>query len=105
MCGERVVFLDSSVLGYVPVLNERRAGHRQGVCEDAQLVIPSEGMTLPCKLTNISEGGAGIECDAIPRPATRIVLVMADGRALEGLTAWYRDGQLGLRFLAATDSV
>ena len=100
MCGERVVFLDSSILGYVPVMNERRAGLRRGVGEDAQLVIPCEQLALPCRVTNISEGGAGIRCDAIPPPATRIMLVMGDGRAFEGVTAWYHDGHLGLRFLA-----
>lgn len=97
------MFLDSSVLGYVPVINERRAGLRRGVGEDAQLVIPREQLALPCRVTNISEGGAGIQCDAIPPPATRIMLVMRDGRAFEGVTAWYHDGQLGLRFLNGAD--
>ena len=97
------MFLDSSVLGYVPVMNERRGGLRRCVAEDAQLIIPCEQLALPCRVINISEGGAGIQCDAIPPPATRIMLVMADGRAFEGVTAWYHDGQLGLRFLNGAD--
>ena len=95
------MFLDSSILGYVPALNERRSRRRRGMAEDASLVIPSENMTLPCRLMNISEGGAGIMCDAIPRAATKVVLVMRDGRSFEAVTAWYAKGQLGLRFTDA----
>ena len=95
------MFLDSSILGYVPALNERRSRRRRSVVEDALLVIPSENMTLHCRVMNISEGGAGIECDAIPRAATKVTLVMRDGRCFEAVTAWYGKGQLGLRFTDA----
>ena len=97
------MFLDSSILGYVPVFNERRSAHRRGVAEDAILIIPSEDMTLPCRVMNISEGGAGIRCDVIPRVQTKVVLVTRDGRRLEAVTVWYRKGQLGLSFTSATD--
>ena len=96
------MFLDSSVLGYVPARNERRAGPRRSVAEDATLIIPSEDMTLPCRVVNISQGGAGIECDVIPRAATAVTLVMGDGRKHQAVTAWYGKGQLGLRFTNPT---
>lgn len=94
------MFPDPSALGYAPAVEERRAHHRHTVDEPAQLIIPSEYITLPCRVVNLSEGGAGIECDVVPRAATRIRLMMRDGRVFEGLTAWYEDGQLGLNFAA-----
>jgi len=97
------VFLDSSVLGYVPSFNERRSSQRRSVCEHATLFIPSEAMTLGCRVVNISEGGAGVECDVIPRAGTKVTLVMQDGRAHEAVTAWYGNGQLGLSFTATAD--
>ena len=45
-CGECVVFLDSSILGYVPALNERRSRRRRRSVVGALLVIPSENMTF-----------------------------------------------------------
>ena len=98
------MFLDSSVLGYVPVFNERRSAHRRSVCEDAILIIPSEDMTLPCRVVNMSEGGAGIRCDVIPRVATPVTLALRDGRSFQAVTAWYGNGQLGLSFTTVTDS-
>jgi len=71
------------------------------VAEDAALIIPSENMTLSCRVMNISEGGAGIQCDAIPRAGTAVTLRLRDGRAFEAVTAWYGNGQLGLRFTGA----
>ena len=94
------MFPGLSVLGYAPGARERRAQYRCAVNEDAELVIPSEYITLPCRVLNLSEGGAGIKCDVVPRAATKIRLVMKDGRVFEGVTAWFENGQLGLRFAA-----
>ena len=60
-------------------------------------------MTLPCRITNISQGGAGIECDVIPPAGTKVLLVTQDGRRSECVTAWYGNGELGLRFTAPLD--
>jgi hypothetical protein len=89
----------SSVLGYASGIKERRAHRRRPVNEDAQVIIPSENLTLPCRVINISIGGAAIECDVIPHADTKINLVMKDGRVFEAVTAWFENGQLGLRFL------
>jgi hypothetical protein len=96
---------DSSVLGYAPVMVERRAHERRSVDQAAKLIIPSEEMTLPCRVINISEGGAGIECDVIPPAGTSITLMMKNGERFEGVTAWYGNGELGLRFTAITRGV
>jgi hypothetical protein len=98
------LFLVSSFLGYAPAVGERRAHHRCAVDEDAVLVIPSEYISLPCRVMNLSEGGAGIQCDAVPHAATKIKLVMKDGRVFEGITSWFEDGQLGLHFVTVPDS-
>lgn len=94
------LFPGPSALGYAPSIGERRAHRRRPMDEQAQLIIPSEYMTLPCRVVNFSDGGAGIECDVLPRAATGIKLVMKDGRVFDGVTAWYEDGQLGLNFRA-----
>ena len=95
-----MLVLGSTALGYAPHLVERRAHARKAVDEAAQLVIPSEEMTLPCRVMNLSDGGAGIACDMIPRAGTKVTLVLKDGRRFNSVTAWYRDGELGLRFTA-----
>ena len=92
------MFLDSSVLGYVPRADERRTEVRHTVCEDAVLVIPGEDMTLPCRVLNISRDGAGIACDLIPRAGAHVRLIMSGGHVFEAVTAWHGGGQLGLRF-------
>ena len=98
--GRMALFPGLSELGYAPTVRERRAHHRRRVDENAELIIPSEYITVPCKVVNLSEAGAGIVCDVVPRAATRIKLVMKDGRIFEGVTAWFENGQLGLRFAA-----
>ncbi len=100
-----MLLANSSVLGYAPVVAERRAHERRSVDQTAELVIPSEQMALPCRVINISESGAGIECDAIPQAGTSIILVMKSGERFEGVTAWYGNGELGLRFTTAADGV
>ena len=100
-----MLLANSSVLGYAPRVAERRAHERRSVDQAAELVIPSEGMTLPCRVLNISLGGACIECDAIPQAGAGIILMMKDGQRFEGVTAWYNDGELGLRFTAVTGGV
>jgi hypothetical protein len=86
-------------LGYKTALNERRSFERQAVDEEARLIIPSESMTLACRVVDISDGGAGILCDAIPQYHTRVTLVMKDGRKFEAITAWFEEERLGLQFL------
>jgi len=93
------LFPGLSILGYAPAGKERRAHYRRSMDEDAELVIPSEYITLSCRVMNLSDGGAGIKCDILPRAGTQIRLVMNDGRVFEGVTAWFEDGQLGLHFV------
>jgi hypothetical protein len=73
------------------------------VDEDAELVIPSEYLALACRVINLSEGGACIKCDIIPHAATKVRLLMKNGRMFEAVTAWFEAGQLGLRFVTVAD--
>jgi hypothetical protein len=98
--GRLALFPGLSDLGYAPAIKERRAHCRRPVDENAELIIPSEYITLPCRVVNLSDGGACVVCDVVPRAATRIKLVIKDGRIFEGVTAWFENGQLGLSFAA-----
>jgi hypothetical protein len=99
--GSVALFPRSIDMGYAPAGKERRAHFRFAVDEEAQLVIPSEYLTLPCRVMNLSDGGAGVQCDVVPQATTKVKLLMKDGRVFEAVTAWFEDGQLGLRFVSA----
>jgi hypothetical protein len=95
------MFLNTVPLNNVYVGTDRRAHKRRIVDERGQLVIPSENITLPCSIVNISEGGAKVVCDAIPTAGTRVILIFADGNCSEAVTTRYTEGELGLQFASA----
>ena len=78
---------------------ERRAHPRQIVDEHGELIIPAENMILPCRVVNISAGGAKVMCDAIPPSGSKITLVMSSGKRFEGVTTRYGESELGLKFV------
>src|SRR5689334_25434912 len=79
---------------------ERRAHVRRTIDEHGELIIPSENMILPCRVVNISAGGAKVMCDALPPSGSKITLVMSSGKRFEGVTTRYGKGELGLQFSA-----
>jgi hypothetical protein len=79
---------------------DRRAHPRRPVDEDAQFVIPSENMAIPCRVVNLSAGGAKIMCDAIPDFGTKVLLILRSGEVFEGVTVRYGEGELALKFAA-----
>ena len=81
---------------------ERRAHPRHIVDEHGELIIPAENMILPCRVVNISAGGAKVMCDAIPPSGSKITLVMSSGKRFEGVTTRYGESELGLQFIAPT---
>ncbi len=97
------MFPEPSALGYAPSAKDRRLSNRRDVDEAAELIIPGEYLTLACRVLNLSGEGACIKCDIIPLAATKVRLVLQNGRAFEGVTAWFEAGQLGLRFVTAPD--
>ena len=96
------MFLNTQPLNEVYVGTDRRAHKRRVVDGPGQLVIPSENITLPCTIVNISAGGAKIMCDAIPTSGTKVILIFDNGSCFEAVTTRYIEGELGLQF--ATES-
>lgn len=98
VCGEGVLFLRLFSKD-APRTETRRTEYRRPVDEAAQLIVPSENLTLPCRVTNISDKGAGVVCDVVPRADVKIRLAMCDGETYECVIAWAERGHLGLRFV------
>ena len=94
------MFLNTQPLNDVYVGTDRRAHKRRVIDERGQLAIPSENITLPCSIVNISAGGAKVLCDAIPTSGTKVVLIFGNGSCFEAVTTRYTEGELGLQFVA-----
>ncbi|HVZ27878.1 MAG TPA: PilZ domain-containing protein [Rhizomicrobium sp.] len=77
---------------------DRRVHPRRVLDQDAQFVIPGENMAIPCRVVNISAGGAKITCDAIPQPGSKVLLILTSGECFEAVTARYGEGELALKF-------
>jgi hypothetical protein len=95
------MLLNTQPLSDVYVGPDRRAHKRRVVNERGQLVIPSENLTLPCAIVNISTGGAKVVCDAIPVTGTKVILIFANGNCSEAVTTRLVDGELGLQFIVS----
>jgi hypothetical protein len=94
------MFLETLSLGTSYSGKERRAHPRHVIDEHGELIIPAENMILPCRVVNISDGGAKVMCDAIPPSGSKITLVMSSGKRFDGVTTRYGEGELGLQFTA-----
>lgn len=82
-----------------PDQSEGRSYPRYTIDLTASLFLPAEEATLPCKVMNLSGGGAGLRCEE-PPPLNAFVVLYIDGFGrFEGLTTRYELGELGLRFL------
>ena len=79
---------------------ERRAHPRKVIDEHGELTLEEEQMILPCRVVNISEGGAKVICDAIPPSGSTVFLEMSNGKRFEGVTTRYGHGELGIKFTA-----
>ena len=95
------MLLNTQPLSDVYVGPDRRARKRRVANERGQLVIPSENLTLPCAIVNISTGGAKVVCDAIPATGTKVILIFANGNCSEAVTTRLVDGELGLQFIVS----
>jgi hypothetical protein len=61
------------------------------------------GITIPVRLRNISEGGARIDSDHDLRPGTEVELDLGEAGFQVAEVRWSRDGQIGLRFAEEFD--
>ncbi|MEI9991051.1 MAG: PilZ domain-containing protein [Rhizomicrobium sp.] len=79
---------------------ERRRFRRVQVDLPGRLFIPENGHEAPCKVVDLSPGGASIECDYVPEVGAHIVLYIDGFGRFEGAVA-RRDGfGFGMRFNA-----
>jgi hypothetical protein len=88
-----------------PVLAKARADRRRfrrvDVNLPGKLFIPADSREVPCKVVDLSPGGASLECEFLPEIGTHVVLYVDGGFGrFEGAVA-RRDGYgFGMRFNA-----
>ena len=82
----------------------QRAATRIDTALPGSLVVPAEQDVLDCLVVNLSATGAGIVCAEPPPRHTYVVLRLEGLGDLEGVSAWFRDGQLGIEFLAPLEN-
>lgn len=82
----------------------QRAATRISTTLTGSLIVPAEDDILDCVVVNLSATGAGVIC-AEPPPTHTYVVLRVDGLGdVEGVTAWFGGGQLGIEFLASLDN-
>ncbi|MEJ0042540.1 MAG: PilZ domain-containing protein [Rhizomicrobium sp.] len=80
---------------------ERRRFRRVEVNLPGKLFIPADGREAPCKVVDISPGGASIEADFLPEMGTHVVLYVEGGFGrFEGAVARLDGFGFGMRFNA-----
>jgi hypothetical protein len=78
---------------------EARLYPRYAITLTGSIFLPVEDVALPCRVLNLSGGGAGIRCEE-PPPLNAFVVLYIDGFGrFEGVTTRYELGELGMRFV------
>ena len=77
----------------------QRVSLRVDVALAATLFVPAEEDVMDCLVINLSATGAGIVCAEPPPKHTYVRLRLEGLGELEGVSAWYSEGQLGIEFL------
>ena len=67
--------------------------------------LQAGGRTIACKIFDISAGGAKLETEEPLTDDADLVLQIADLVAFPAKVAWQRDGQIGIEFAVAPDTV
>ena len=79
---------------------KQRAGTRNPVLWQARVVCKEQGLTIDCRLRNLSETGAKLEIDgSVPLPATFEVVAPAKGRAWRARCVWREAAESGIEFI------
>lgn len=82
-----------------PVSREHREFARFQLQLPGKIFVPAEDATLDCRVTDLSGGGAGIQCDEPPPLQTFVVLYIDGFGRFEGVATRFVAGELGLRFV------
>jgi hypothetical protein len=77
---------------------ERRRFRRVRVDLPGRLFVPAESREAICKITDMSPGGASVECDAIPNAGTPVILYIDTLGRFEGVVARQGENGFGVRF-------
>ena len=70
----------------------------------ATLHVPAECEYIDCVVQDISEDGAGLLCASQVPPHTYVTLDIPQFGTLASVSAWFKDGLLGVKFLATLDA-
>ena len=77
-----------------------RSGARNPVLWQARVVCREQGLTIDCRLRNLSENGAKLEIDgSVPLPATFEVVAPAKGRTWRARSIWRHAGETGVELI------
>jgi len=81
-----------------PPPKERRKYERIKLFLPGQLFNPLNEQSAPCKVLNMSAGGAAVQCDAKFEAGVTLVLYIESFGRFEGKTILHPSGQLALEF-------
>jgi hypothetical protein len=79
---------------------ERRRFRRVPVNLPGRLFVPADSREATCKITDMSPGGASVECDCIPEDGSQIVLYIDGFGRFEGTVARQDEQGFGVRFVS-----
>ncbi len=79
---------------------ERRRFRRVSVDLSGRLFVPADSSEAKCKITDMSPGGASVECECIPEAGTQIVLYIDGLGRFEGATVRQDANGFGVRFVS-----
>ena len=77
----------------------RRRSPRRRQLKAAQLVVNDTGSVIDCRLRDISDHGAGIECEGAQHVPSRVILRIGDEATYEAEVVWRTERRLGLQFI------
>jgi hypothetical protein len=78
---------------------ERRGSDRVSAQLEGKLFVPAEERTTDCIITNLSVGGAGVQCPE-PAPVGAFVVLYVDGFGrFDSVITHSTDGEMGLKFV------
>jgi hypothetical protein len=78
---------------------DRRGSDRVSAQLEGKLFVPAEERTMDCIISNLSVGGAGVQCPEPPPVGSFVVLYVDGFGRFDGVTTHRAEGELGLRFV------
>lgn len=82
-------------------LNDNRSEGRQRL-EEEEILVESEGRSVPLKLINLSEGGAMLEGEFQLTLFSHVFLLLPGNQRVACVVRWLKDNRAGVEFEAGT---